>query len=127
MLFPVSGVEVNPLIPPLIALVVSTFTSMGGVSGAFLLLPFQVSILNFTSPAVSSHQPGLQHRGHPQRGLPLHPGGPDELAGDLGDHPGDAPRPLGRGPHPDQLAARPEKFQALRGLRAPLYRPAPAL
>ena len=53
MIFPVSGVEVNPLIPPLIALVVSTFTSMGGVSGAFLLLPFQVSILNFTSPAVS--------------------------------------------------------------------------
>ncbi|MEJ2672380.1 MAG: sulfite exporter TauE/SafE family protein [Deltaproteobacteria bacterium] len=53
MLFPVSGVEVNPLIPPLIALLISTFTSMGGVSGAFLLLPFQVSILNFTSPAVS--------------------------------------------------------------------------
>ena len=53
MLFPVSGVEVNPLIPPLVALIVSTFTSMGGVSGAFLLLPFQVSILNFTSPAVS--------------------------------------------------------------------------
>jgi uncharacterized membrane protein YfcA len=53
MLFPVSGVEVNPLIPPLVALVVSTFTSMGGVSGAFLLLPFQVSILNFHSPAVS--------------------------------------------------------------------------
>jgi len=53
MLFPVSGVDVNPLVPPLVALVVSTFTSMGGVSGAFLLLPFQVSVLNFTSPAVS--------------------------------------------------------------------------
>jgi uncharacterized membrane protein YfcA len=53
MLFPVSGVEVNPLIPPHISLVISTFTSMGGISGAFLLLPFQVSILNFTSPAVS--------------------------------------------------------------------------
>lgn len=53
MLFPVSGIEVNPLIPPLVALVVSTFTSMGGVSGAFLLLPFQVSVLNFASPAVS--------------------------------------------------------------------------
>jgi uncharacterized membrane protein YfcA len=53
MVFPVSGVEVNPLIPPLIALVVSTFTSMGGVSGAFLLLPFQVSVLNFSTPAVS--------------------------------------------------------------------------
>ena len=53
MLFPVSGVEVNPLVPPLIAMVVSTFTSMGGVSGAFLLLPYQVSFLGFTSPAVS--------------------------------------------------------------------------
>jgi uncharacterized membrane protein YfcA len=54
MIFPGSGVEVNPLIPPLIALAISTFTAMGGVSGAFLLLPFQVSVLNFTSPAVSS-------------------------------------------------------------------------
>jgi len=53
MVFPVSGVEVNPLWPPLVALVVSTFTSMGGVSGAFLLLPYQVSLLNFTTPAVS--------------------------------------------------------------------------
>jgi len=53
MLFPVSGVETHPAVPFLVALVVSTFTSMGGVSGAFLLLPFQVSVLGFTSPAVS--------------------------------------------------------------------------
>ena len=53
MLFPVSGVETNPAVPFLVALVVSSFTSMGGVSGAFLLLPFQVSVLGFTSPAVS--------------------------------------------------------------------------
>jgi hypothetical protein len=61
MLFPVSGVEVNPFVPPLIALVVSTFTSMGGVSGAFLLLPFQVSILNFTSPSVSTFAGECDH------------------------------------------------------------------
>lgn len=54
MLFPVSGVETYIFIPPLVALVVSFFTSMGGVSGAFLLLPFQMSFLNFTSPSVSS-------------------------------------------------------------------------
>ncbi|MDD3815178.1 MAG: sulfite exporter TauE/SafE family protein [Desulfocapsaceae bacterium] len=54
MYFPVAGVEVNPLVPPLVAFVISLFTSMGGVSGAFLLLPFQVSMLGFTSPAVSS-------------------------------------------------------------------------
>lgn len=54
MIFPVSEVEIFPLWPPLVALAVSFFSSMGGVSGAFLLLPFQVSILGFTSPAVSS-------------------------------------------------------------------------
>jgi hypothetical protein len=54
MYFPVAGIEVNPLVPSLVAFVISLFTSMGGVSGAFLLLPFQVSMLGFTSPAVSS-------------------------------------------------------------------------
>jgi uncharacterized membrane protein YfcA len=54
MYFPVSGVEVSPLIPLAVSFVVSFFTSMGGVSGAFLLLPFQMSVLGFTSPAVSS-------------------------------------------------------------------------
>ncbi len=53
MTFPVSGITTSPLVPLLVALVVSFFTSMGGVSGAFLLLPFQVSVLGFTSPAVS--------------------------------------------------------------------------
>jgi hypothetical protein len=54
MYFPVSGVEVSPLIPLAVSFVVSFFTSMGGISGAFLLLPFQMSVLGFTSPAVSS-------------------------------------------------------------------------
>ena len=54
MIFPVSGVKTYVFVPPLVALVVSFFTSMGGVSGAFLLLPFQMSFLNFTSPSVSS-------------------------------------------------------------------------
>jgi uncharacterized membrane protein YfcA len=54
MYFETAGVEVAPWIPPLVALIVSFFTSMGGVSGAFLLLPFQMSFLNFTSPSVSA-------------------------------------------------------------------------
>ena len=54
MYFETAGVEVAPWIPPLVAMVVSFFTSMGGVSGAFLLLPFQMSFLNFTSPSVSA-------------------------------------------------------------------------
>jgi len=54
VLFPVSGVETWVFIPPLVAFIVSFFTSMAGVSGAFLLLPFQVSFLHFTTPAVSA-------------------------------------------------------------------------
>ncbi len=54
MYFETAAIEVNPLIPPAIAFVISFFTSMGGVSGAFLLLPFQMSFLGFTSPSVSA-------------------------------------------------------------------------
>ena len=52
--FPLSGVETSILIPPLVAFGISFFTSMGGISGAFLLLPFQISVLGFTSPSVTS-------------------------------------------------------------------------
>ncbi len=51
--FAISGVHTYWWLPPLVAFVVSFFTSMGGVSGAFLLLPFQMSVLGFTTPAVS--------------------------------------------------------------------------
>lgn len=54
MYFPTAGIEVSPWIPPLVAFVISFFTSMGGVSGAFLLLPFQMSILGYTTPSVSA-------------------------------------------------------------------------
>ncbi|NPA95392.1 MAG: sulfite exporter TauE/SafE family protein [Thermodesulfobacteria bacterium] len=54
MYFPVAGIDVNPLVPPVVAFVISFFTSMGGVSGAFLLLPFQMSFLGYTSPSVSA-------------------------------------------------------------------------
>jgi uncharacterized membrane protein YfcA len=53
MYFPVSGVEVNPLVPLLAAFFVSLLSVPAGVSGAFLLLPFQVSVLGFAGPAVS--------------------------------------------------------------------------
>lgn len=54
VVFPVSGVETYFIVPPLVALVISFFTSMGGLSGAFLLLPFQMSVLHFTTPSVSA-------------------------------------------------------------------------
>jgi hypothetical protein len=54
MFFSTAGIEVAFWIPPLVAFVVSFFTSMGGVSGAFLLLPFQMSFLGYTNPSVSA-------------------------------------------------------------------------
>jgi uncharacterized protein len=53
MTFSVSGVETAVWIPPLVGMVISFFTSMGGISGAFLILPFQMSVLGFTSPSVT--------------------------------------------------------------------------
>ena len=52
--FPVSGVETYIFFPPLVSFVVSFFASMAGITGAFLLLPFQMSVLGFTSPSVSA-------------------------------------------------------------------------
>lgn len=54
MFFQAAGIEVAPWIPPLVAFAISFFTSMGGVSGAFLLLPFQMSFLGYTAPSVSA-------------------------------------------------------------------------
>lgn len=54
MFFQTAGIEVQLWVPPLVAFVISFFTSMGGVSGAFLLLPFQVSYLGYTAPSVSA-------------------------------------------------------------------------
>ena len=54
MLFPTAGIVVDPWIPPVVAFAISFFTSMGGVSGAFLLLPFQMSFLGYTGPSVSA-------------------------------------------------------------------------
>lgn len=53
MHFAPAGIDVAPWVPPAVALIISFFTSMGGVSGAFLLLPFQMSVLGFTHPSVS--------------------------------------------------------------------------
>ncbi|MFN7085084.1 MAG: sulfite exporter TauE/SafE family protein [Burkholderiales bacterium] len=54
MFFPVSGVTAPLWLPPLVGFAISLFTSMVGVSGAFLLLPFQMSVLGYVSPSVSA-------------------------------------------------------------------------
>ncbi len=52
--FPINGIEIQWWLPPLIAFVVAGLSSMAGVSGAFLLLPIQVSLLGIAGPVVSS-------------------------------------------------------------------------
>ncbi|MFP5353076.1 MAG: TSUP family transporter [Actinomycetota bacterium] len=53
MVFPISGVEASPLLPVVVGFLIATATTPAGVSGAFLLLPFQFSVLGFTSPGVT--------------------------------------------------------------------------
>ncbi len=52
MYFATAGIDVSFWVPPLAAFVVSCVTSMGGVSGAFLLLTFQMCFLGYTAPSV---------------------------------------------------------------------------
>lgn len=53
MHFPVSGVDCPVWLPPATAFVLALVTAPAGLSGAFLLLPLQMSVLGFTSPAVT--------------------------------------------------------------------------
>jgi len=52
--FPLAGADLAPWVPVAVAFAVSTFTSLGGVSGAFLLMPFQVSVLGLAGPSASA-------------------------------------------------------------------------
>ncbi|MCX7165518.1 MAG: sulfite exporter TauE/SafE family protein [Rhodocyclales bacterium] len=52
--FAASGVDTFFWLPPLAGLVLAFFCSMVGISGAFLLLPFQMSVLGFAGPAASA-------------------------------------------------------------------------
>jgi uncharacterized membrane protein YfcA len=52
--FGVSGVDVAPWVPVLAGLCAAAVTTPAGLSGAFVLLPFQTNVLGFTAPAVSA-------------------------------------------------------------------------
>lgn len=54
MWFETAGIQLAWWIPPLVAFIIGLVVSTGGLSGAFVLMPFQISILGFTSPAVTS-------------------------------------------------------------------------
>ena len=51
--FPISGIETYWWLPTLVAFCISSITSTGGVTGAFILLPFQVSVLGYSGPGAS--------------------------------------------------------------------------
>ena len=53
MHFPVSGVDCPAWLPVMLAFVVALVTAPAGLSGAFLLLPFQMSVLGYISPGVT--------------------------------------------------------------------------
>jgi uncharacterized membrane protein YfcA len=52
--FQTASIQIYAFLPPVVAFTISFFTSMAGISGAFLLLPLQVSILGFVTPSVSA-------------------------------------------------------------------------
>ena len=52
--FPVSQVTTWFFLPSLAAFVLAYFGAMAGVTGAFLLLPLQMSVLGYTTPGVSA-------------------------------------------------------------------------
>lgn len=52
--FPISGVETYIFFPPLVMFLISALVSTAGVSGAFILLPFQMSVLGYTTPGVTA-------------------------------------------------------------------------
>lgn len=54
MYFEVSGVELSWWVPSVVTFFIGFIVSTGGLSGAFVLLPFQVSVLGFTTPAVTA-------------------------------------------------------------------------
>ncbi len=53
MHFVVSGVVCPRWLPPVVAFLIALVTTPAGISGAFLLLPFQMSVLGFVGPAVT--------------------------------------------------------------------------
>ncbi|MCX7896430.1 MAG: sulfite exporter TauE/SafE family protein [Rhodocyclaceae bacterium] len=52
--FATAGLEAPLWLPPLAGLLLAFLCSMVGISGAFLLMPFQLSVLGFASPSASA-------------------------------------------------------------------------
>jgi uncharacterized membrane protein YfcA len=52
--FPISGVTTWVALPLGVAFLLAFFGAMAGVTGAFLLLPFQISVLGYTAVGVSA-------------------------------------------------------------------------
>ena len=49
-----SGTEIDLWLPTVVAFLISMLTSTGGMTGAFVILPFQISELGYATPGVSA-------------------------------------------------------------------------
>lgn len=54
MYFATAGITAPFWLPPLAGFVLAFFCSMVGISGAFLLMPFQMSVLGYVAPSASA-------------------------------------------------------------------------
>ena len=87
MLFPISGIEVNPLIPFIVALVVSLFYVNGRCVWSLHIAPFSSQYPGIYGTLSQRDQSGFQRRSDTQRGLPVYTGRENALAVDIGgDH-----------------------------------------
>jgi len=90
MYFEVAHIWVPLWVPPVVAFVISFFSSMVGVSGAFLLVPFQMSVLGYVTPSVSATNLVFNLVAIPGGGLALRPREALGLAAGPRNHRGDA-------------------------------------
>src|SRR5215208_4901432 len=127
MYFSGPGVEVNPLLPLRVAFLISALTAPAGVSGAFLLLPFQVSVLGFTSPAVSPTNLVYNIFATPGGRLPLRAGGAGGVAAGLDGDPRHSARRVRGCALEGHGALRPASLRGVRGARAAVLRRTAAL
>ena len=124
MIFPVSGVEVNPIIPFVVAFTVSFFYIHGWCLRCLFTAAVSGQFSGVYRAIGERHQPGVQCRCHSQRGLPVHQGRTHGVAPYLGGYHWYAARGVYRSMGANRVPAQPEKFQVFCGMHPFVYRSA---
>ena len=122
MLFPISGIEVNPFIPFIVAFAVSFFTSMGGVFRCVPPSTFSSKLFRLHGALCQRNQSSVQHSSDTKWRLSLYSRRTDAVAVNVGgDHwhfAGSIHRCVG----PYQVFAKSQEFQAVCWSGAFVYR-----